>query len=137
MRLTNREIGGGFALCLGRRFNRKKDIAMPDLGVPELLIIAVIVLLLFGPGKAADIGSSLGKSIREFRKATQEDDGTPTPPPVQLASSADVVAPAADTVAAPAPTASRYCVECGSGIAQSQKFCTGCGKPAAEPATTH
>ena len=29
---------------------------MPDLGVPELLIIAVIVLLLFGPGKAADIG---------------------------------------------------------------------------------
>jgi sec-independent protein translocase protein TatA len=37
---------------------------MPDLGVPELLIIAVIVLLLFGPGKAADIGGSLGKSIR-------------------------------------------------------------------------
>lgn len=52
---------------------------MPDLGVPELLIIAVIVLLLFGPGKAADIGGSLGKSIREFRKATREDDEPPAP----------------------------------------------------------
>ncbi len=108
---------------------------MPDLGVPELLIIAVIVLLLFGPGKAADIGSSLGKSIREFRKATQEDDVTP--PPAQLASSADVVAPAAEVVGAPARTFSRYCMDCGTGITESQKFCTSCGKAAAEPVTTH
>jgi sec-independent protein translocase protein TatA len=123
---------------LNAESNLKKDIDMPDLGVPELLIIAVIVLLLFGPGKAADIGSSLGKSIREFRKATQEDDGTATPPPAQLASSADVVAPAADVaVAAASSTASRYCVDCGTGIAETQKFCTSCGKPATEPATTH
>ena len=46
---------------------------MPEVGVPELLIIAFVVLLLFGPGKAADLGSSLGKGIREFRRETAGD----------------------------------------------------------------
>jgi sec-independent protein translocase protein TatA len=84
---------------------------MPDLGVPELLIIAVIVLLLFGPGKAADIGGSLGKSIREFRKATREDDESPAtlPPPSSSASEA------------------RFCGECGVMVTTEQKFCPNCG----------
>ncbi len=42
-------------------------------GVPELLLILVIVLLIFGAGKLPDIGRALGKSISEFRKA--KDDG--------------------------------------------------------------
>ena len=45
---------------------------MPSLGVPELVIILVIVLILFGAGKLADIGGALGKGIREFRKASDE-----------------------------------------------------------------
>ena len=45
---------------------------MPSLGVPELVIILVIVLILFGAGKMADIGGALGKGIREFRKASNE-----------------------------------------------------------------
>jgi sec-independent protein translocase protein TatA len=57
---------------------------MPDVGVPELLIIAAIVLLVFGPAKAADLGASLGKGIREFRKATKEED--PVTAPAVLAS---------------------------------------------------
>ena len=43
--------------------------AMPDIGPLELIIVAFVVLLLFGPGKAADLGSSLGKGIREFNNA--------------------------------------------------------------------
>jgi sec-independent protein translocase protein TatA len=39
-----------------------------DLGAPELLIVLVIVLLLFGGGRVAHLGSDLGKGIREFRK---------------------------------------------------------------------
>jgi sec-independent protein translocase protein TatA len=39
---------------------------MPDIGIPELLIILVIVLLLFGPGRLAGVGSAVGQSIREF-----------------------------------------------------------------------
>ena len=39
-----------------------------DIGLPELLIILVIVLLVFGAGKLPQIGGALGKSIREFKK---------------------------------------------------------------------
>lgn len=38
------------------------------IGVPELIIIAVIVALIFGVGKLGDIGKSLGRGIREFRQ---------------------------------------------------------------------
>ncbi len=47
---------------------------MPSLGPPELILILVIVLILFGPGKLTGLGSSLGKSIKEFRKATTDQD---------------------------------------------------------------
>ena len=45
---------------------------MPHLGLPELLIVLVIILVLFGAGKLADIGGALGKGIREFRKASDD-----------------------------------------------------------------
>ncbi len=38
-----------------------------DLGVPELLIILVIILLLFGPGRIGKIAGEVGKGIRSFR----------------------------------------------------------------------
>jgi len=45
---------------------------MLGLGLPEIVIILVIVLVLFGPGKLPDIGKAFGKSIREFKNATSE-----------------------------------------------------------------
>ncbi len=42
---------------------------MGNLGFPELVIIVVIALLVFGPGKMPEIGRSLGKGIAEFKKA--------------------------------------------------------------------
>jgi sec-independent protein translocase protein TatA len=53
-----------------------------NLGVPELIIILVVVLVIFGPGKLPSIGASLGKGIREFKKATSEDEEKPAPAPV-------------------------------------------------------
>jgi sec-independent protein translocase protein TatA len=44
---------------------------VPHLGVPELLIIMVIILLVFGVGKLPQIGKALGQGIREFRQGTQ------------------------------------------------------------------
>lgn len=46
----------------------------PGLGTPELLLVLVIILLIFGAGKLTDIGSSLGKGIREFRKAVRDEE---------------------------------------------------------------
>ena len=57
-----------------------------NIGAPELIVILVIALLVIGPGKLPDVGSALGKSIREFRKASTDVqdatrvDASPIPP---------------------------------------------------------
>lgn len=45
---------------------------MPSLGIPELIIILIIALLIFGPKKLPELGRSLGRGIKEFRSATNE-----------------------------------------------------------------
>lgn len=45
---------------------------LPSVGMPELIIIMVIALIIFGPRKLPELGRSLGKSIGEFRKASNE-----------------------------------------------------------------
>ena len=47
---------------------------MPDLGLPELIIILVIIILLFGAGRITKIASELGKGIRDFRQGIQGDE---------------------------------------------------------------
>lgn len=45
---------------------------MPRIGFPELIIILVIALVIFGPGKLPSVGKSIGESIKEFKKASSE-----------------------------------------------------------------
>ena len=40
--------------------------------LPELIIVLVVILIIWGPGKLPDIGAGIGKGIREFRKASSE-----------------------------------------------------------------
>jgi len=47
---------------------------MFGIGMPELIIILVIILIIFGAGKLPEIGGAIGKSIRNFKKATREPD---------------------------------------------------------------
>ena len=96
---------------------------MPTPGPLELVIILVIALLILGPGRLPDVGSALGKSIREFRKASTDVqdavkiDTSPlpaTPPAAPATTAAQAPAApaapaapvtAATTVDAPAPPA--------------------------------
>lgn len=64
---------------------------------PELILIALIALIVIGPGKLPDVGAALGKSLREFRQASSD---------VKDAASLESKAPATpEAPAAPAPTA--------------------------------
>jgi sec-independent protein translocase protein TatA len=47
---------------------------MFGIGMPELIIILVIILIIFGAGKLPEIGSGMGKAIRSFRDATSGSD---------------------------------------------------------------
>ena len=56
---------------------------MPSLGAPELLIIALIVIFLFGGKKLAELGTGLGKGIKNFKDAMRDGEGaasSPKPP---------------------------------------------------------
>lgn len=43
-----------------------------DLGWQELLLILIVVLIVFGPGRVAEIGKTLGRAVRAFRKVTSD-----------------------------------------------------------------
>lgn len=47
---------------------------MFGIGIPELIIILVIVLIIFGANKLPEIGAGMGKAIKNFKKATSEPD---------------------------------------------------------------
>jgi len=47
---------------------------MFDVGMPELIVILIIALLVFGSGRLPEIGTSLGRAIRGFKKALSETD---------------------------------------------------------------
>jgi sec-independent protein translocase protein TatA len=48
-----------------------------SIGMPELIVIFVVALLVFGPTKLPDLGKSLGEAIRGFKKALNENDKPP------------------------------------------------------------
>jgi len=52
---------------------------MFGLGFPELIVILVVALLIFGPGRLPEIGSALGRGIRDFRKGFSGEDDEPKP----------------------------------------------------------
>lgn len=54
---------------------------MGSLGFPELVVILIIVLVVFGGGKLPAIGDALGRSIKNFKKAAAGEDETPKTPP--------------------------------------------------------
>ena len=54
-----------------------------DIGVPELLIILVVVLLLFGPGRISKTAGELGKGIRAFREGVTGKDEPKQEPPAE------------------------------------------------------
>ena len=81
---------------------------MFGIGVPEFILILVIGLIVFGPGKLPEMARSLGKGMREFKKATNalsQAINEPIDTPVRPQQQAATQQPAAQPQPAPTPTA--------------------------------
>lgn len=75
---------------------------MGPIGWPELIILLVVVLIIFGPGKLPDIGKAVGRGIKEFRRASNDieeglrgdqNKSTPATPPSSSSNSASTSTP--------------------------------------------
>jgi sec-independent protein translocase protein TatA len=92
------------------------------LGPLELGVIVLVLLLVFGASRLVDLGGSLGKGIREFRRTIKEDDDSETQDGASL--------PTGQTSnAAPTAPSGRFCSNCGAQIGAETKFCAQCGTP--------
>jgi len=81
----------------------------------HLIVILVIVLIMFGPGKLPELGGALGKSIREFRRGTSD---------IPEADHRQVTT----TKSLPAAAVPSICPACHSENAPDNKFCGKCGE---------
>jgi sec-independent protein translocase protein TatA len=107
------------------------------LGPLELGLILVIVVLIFGVGRLPEVGGAIGKSVREFRKATKDDehagaDSTTansaiTSPGGSTDATGATSVEMAPPAAAGAASDTMFCSECGARNARSAKFCAECG----------
>ncbi len=77
---------------------------MPNVGAPEILLILVIVVIVFGAGKLPETMRSLGRGVREFRDASE-----------------------GKAAAAEEPASAARCAKCGSMLPSEAKFCPNCG----------
>ena len=79
----------------------------------HLIVILVIVLLIFGPGKLPELGRAMGDGLRELKKATGNEEPKP-----DAGTAAAMVTPIATA---------RVCPSCRSSVAAGDKFCGNCG----------
>jgi sec-independent protein translocase protein TatA len=93
------------------------------LGPLELGVIVIVLLLVFGASRLADLGGSLGKGIREFRRNVKDEADADTQDTPSLTTS-----PASNEAAAAAPSG-RFCSNCGTALSADTKFCSKCGAP--------
>lgn len=83
----------------------------------HLIIIVLIILIVFGPGKLPELGSALGKGIREFKGGVHAaEERTPEVEPVSLDQS-------------PVMAATMLCASCGATVLAGHHFCSQCGSP--------
>lgn len=87
-------------------------MGIPNIGPGELILILIIALVVLGPGKLPDVASSLGRSIREFRRAATDvsdagklDAAAPTSTTAQATPAIPAAAPQPPPPPQPAATA--------------------------------
>lgn len=97
------------------------------LRAPELLIILVVVLLIFGPKNLPKIGKSLGQTVKNVREGMEGDEPAKVEAPAEAAAE-PVAAVATEPVAEAAEEDVVFCAKCGAKNAADAAFCSKCGE---------
>jgi sec-independent protein translocase protein TatA len=95
----------------------------------HLIVILVIVLLIFGPGKLPELGKSIGEGIKELKKATSPEE-TSASGAATAASTTTPVAGASTSTATITPISAataKTCPSCHGSVPAGDKFCGNCG----------
>jgi len=97
----------------------------------HLIVVLVIVLLIFGPGKLPELGKAMGDGLRELKKATGTDDAAKDAGTAAATTSAPAPPAAAVTTATVTPisaaAAMQVCPSCRGSVPATDKFCGNCG----------
>jgi sec-independent protein translocase protein TatA len=94
-----------------------------DIGPFEALLILAVVMIVFGVGRLPEVGGAVGHAIREFRKASSEEE-----PPRQLPEGqASSEAPTPTAAGPSTPQSSPLCTNCDAKNPPGAKFCSECG----------
>ena len=86
---------------------------MGSLGLPELIVIGIVALLVFGPKRLPDAGKALGEAIRGFKRSME---GRDAPPVTTQATASDRTCAAC---AKPVGADATFCPQCGASIGKS------------------
>jgi sec-independent protein translocase protein TatA len=86
-----------------------------------ILIVLVVVLIIWGPGKLPDVGAGLGRAIREFRKASTETRDTIVNATSAPVTPSEPATPAPAAAPAPAPTTENPAKAQGEAAAEESK----------------
>ena len=105
----------------------------------HLIVILVIVLLIFGPGKLPELGKAMGDGLRELKKATggeEHKDAALSPastnaiavaPPPAAAAPAPITSSTVTPICGAPTMATRACPSCRGAVPVGDKFCGNCG----------
>src|SRR5579872_5450067 len=100
----------------------------------HLIVILVIVLLIFGPGKLPELGRAMGDGLRELKKATNTEDEAAKEGDIVAATTAAPTGSTTTATVTPISAAAHPCPSCHGTVPAGDKFCGNCGA-AMEPAT--
>ena len=95
-------------------------VGIGPMGPIELILILAVVIIIFGVGRLPEVGGAIGKGIREFRKASKEDEE-----PKKIAQSQSDAPPPVPVE--PMQTPAIVCQKCGTANTPDNKFCGSCG----------
>ncbi len=90
----------------------------------HLIVILVIVLLIFGPGKLPELGKAMGEGLKELKKATVPEEAGKEGTTATASTTAPVASSATVT---PITAAAHTCPSCHGSVPAGDKFCGNCG----------